>query len=296
MATTTLPAASYINDASRTEGEAKQFFEDLRQVIEEMPGSVASTELTISSGNITPSQGYHSVDTEADAASDDLTTISTTNMADGRLLLLHSVTASRDVVIKHAAGGSGQIHLVDGHDVTLADSDQSIILQRRGADWYEVSRFFSLVSELIILRDVKATGTDGGALTGATWNIRTLNTIVQDDTGDVTLAANRFTLPAGTYEYEIRAPGRHNTAAQHRIKLVKDPAGAPVNQDYGSCEHSTGAITWSRMEGKITLTASTTFEIQHYITGTQTTNGAGASVGDGASEYYTVAKFRRVAR
>jgi len=103
-----------------------------------LPGLVAETELTIASGNITPTGGTHSVDTESDDSTDDLANILTTNMPDGSLLYLRANNTARDVVVKHEATGAGQIHLIGLADVLLRDDLKWILLQRRGADWFEV--------------------------------------------------------------------------------------------------------------------------------------------------------------
>ena len=78
-----LPASGYISSDQRTVGEMKQALEDVRDVISELLGGQAETELTISAGSITPTAAIHTVDTEADASSDDLTNINyaTTRMA-----------------------------------------------------------------------------------------------------------------------------------------------------------------------------------------------------------------------
>lgn len=75
-----------------------------------------SSELTISSGSITPTQNWHTVDTESDAASDDLDTIATTNVTDGFILILRINNSARSVVIKHNTGN------------ILTDTSQAVIL------------------------------------------------------------------------------------------------------------------------------------------------------------------------
>ncbi len=102
-------------------------------------GGSAETELTISSGVIVPNTGTHSVDTEGDIGTDDLSNLTTANMKDGSILHVRAESAvARNVVVKHLAGGAGQIHLVDAVDLTLDEAGKFIVLQRRGADWYEL--------------------------------------------------------------------------------------------------------------------------------------------------------------
>ena len=99
------------------------------------------TELTISSGSITPTGTYHRVDTEADAASDDLTTIVTTNIADGGLLLIQPENDARTVVVKNTASpAAGQWSTADGQDYALENIEDFILFKRRGTIWEEVSR------------------------------------------------------------------------------------------------------------------------------------------------------------
>jgi len=84
----------------------------------------ADTELTIDTGEITVTQLYHRVDTEADAASDDLDTIN--GLAnDGELLILHPEDDAREVILKH---GTGNIYIPGGSDITLDDSSYHVLL------------------------------------------------------------------------------------------------------------------------------------------------------------------------
>lgn len=96
--------------------------------------NIAMTELTIASGSITPTGPAHFVDTESDAASDDLDTLATGSVPDGHRVILFAANTSRDVVIKH---GTGNIYLVGDADKTLDDDEKAIMLIRNGSNWYE---------------------------------------------------------------------------------------------------------------------------------------------------------------
>jgi hypothetical protein len=139
----TIPVAGYISNASRPEGEFKQAMEDTIASLKQVPGA-AQAELTntISAGSITPagSGGVIVIDTEAAAATDDLTNIVTTNYPDGSMLLIRNANAARVVVVKHLAGGAGQMNLDQSGEYTLDDTKKWLLLQRRSADWYEVFR------------------------------------------------------------------------------------------------------------------------------------------------------------
>lgn len=81
-----------------------------------------STELTISSGAITVTQNFHTIDTEGDAASDDLATIS--GGAAGLTVFFRIESSSRNVVIKH---NTGNILSTSGADIILDTTNELLI-------------------------------------------------------------------------------------------------------------------------------------------------------------------------
>lgn len=95
-----------------------------------------ATELTIASGAITVTQAYHSVDTESDAASDDLDTI-TAAVGVGEIIVLVANNTARTVVVKH---NTGNIKLADAADFSLDDTEKSITLLKQASNWIEISR------------------------------------------------------------------------------------------------------------------------------------------------------------
>lgn len=139
---TDLVASGYVSNASRTVQEVKDALEQLRDFMSEGLGGGAAESATIASGTITPSASVVVVDTQSAAATDDLTNIVTTNTPDGRILILRSADDGRNVVVKNAAGGAGQITLADSTDLTLDVTTQALILRRSGTDWVEIGRFY----------------------------------------------------------------------------------------------------------------------------------------------------------
>lgn len=95
-----------------------------------------SGELTIASGAITASGVFHRVDTESNAASDDLDTI--TAGKDGQILIIRAENAARAVVIKH---NTGNIVTPDEQDITLDSTAKTVMLQYDAAqsDWLVIS-------------------------------------------------------------------------------------------------------------------------------------------------------------
>ncbi len=90
--------------------------------------------LEIATGVVTATKSYHTIDTEASAASDDLDTIS--GGVAGDILVINAANSSRTVVVKD---GTGNLQL-EG-DCTLDNTQDTIMLIYTSAGaWYEVSR------------------------------------------------------------------------------------------------------------------------------------------------------------
>ncbi len=118
------------------------------------PGYSADSTLTISGGSVTPTKGNHNIETVGGGATSDLSNIATTNLDDGRMLVITCLNPSHIVVVKHTAGGAGQIHLNDGLDYSLNSLSAILTLKRIGADWYEANR--SMQSGGAVVGEMKA--------------------------------------------------------------------------------------------------------------------------------------------
>lgn len=90
-------------------------------------------ELTISSGAVAVTHSHHTVDTESDAASDDLDTIN--GGYAGMHLILQAANSARTVVCKD---GTGNLKLAG--DCSLDNVEDTIALFRVASTWYELSR------------------------------------------------------------------------------------------------------------------------------------------------------------
>ena len=92
-----------------------------------------ASELTISSGAITVTGCFHSVDTESDAGTDDLATIN--GGEEGQILVLTANNAARSVVVKDGTG-----NIKSAGDFTLDNSEDTIALIYTGSAWLELTR------------------------------------------------------------------------------------------------------------------------------------------------------------
>lgn len=91
------------------------------------------TELTIASGVVTRTQGYHTIDTQGDAASDDLDTINGGIVGD--VLIIRAVNSGRVVTVKDS---TGNIEL--SADMVLDNVQDTLTLIYDGSNWLELSR------------------------------------------------------------------------------------------------------------------------------------------------------------
>lgn len=89
----------------------------------------ASTELTIATGAVTATKSYHTIDTEGDAASDDLDTISGGRA--GQILVVQANNSARTVVLKD---GTGNLKL--SGDISLDNAEDTATLVSDGTNWY----------------------------------------------------------------------------------------------------------------------------------------------------------------
>lgn len=94
--------------------------------------SGASTELTIATGAVTATKSYHTIDTESDAASDDLDTISGGRA--GQILVVQANNSARSVVLKD---GTGNLKL--SGDITLDNAEDTATLVSDGTSWYLIA-------------------------------------------------------------------------------------------------------------------------------------------------------------
>lgn len=129
-----------------------------------------------------------------------------------------------------------------------------------------------------LLQDQKASGTAGGTFTSGAWQTRTLNTIVADTIGGVTLVANQFVLPAGTYWIEAKAPAVQVNQHAARLQNITDATTVfSGTSEYVAATDGVQVSSW--VIGRFTISAPKTFELQHRCATTATNNGFGVTAG-----------------
>lgn len=198
--------------------------------------AAAATELTIAAGVVTATQTYHTIDTEGDAASDDLDTIN--GLADGQFYVFKSAAAARNVVFKH---GTGNIINPSGRDITLDVLNDKIF-------------GFSNGTSLFVLDMSLATPTGGGlasALASVSASQGASLVGVQDSgalytatTVEAALAESRTTtLAKAATELTIAAGAITLTQTYHTIDTEADAASDDLDTVNGIVD---GATYWFR--------------------------------------------------
>ena len=145
------------------------------------------------------------------------------------------------------------------------------------------------------VRDEKASGAGGGgsAISGV-WTVRTLNTSKVNSISGASLASNRITLPAGTYEFEGSAPAFSCDQHQTRLYNVTDA----VVIDVGTSEYAyrVGSIyNRSFVRGSFTLSAIKSIELQHRLGNAPDSNHLGIAANSGSTEVYAEIILRKTA-
>lgn len=127
----------------------------------------------------------------------------------------------------------------------------------------------SFGTQLLHVREEQASGTNPqGTLTGAAWDLRILNTVVTNQISGASLASNQIVLPAGTYYIQGQAPCSGNVQG-HKARLynVTDAATTIIgtSERNRTAAGADEATNYSYLFGQFTITASKTFEVQHYL-------------------------------
>lgn len=147
-----------------------------------------------------------------------------------------------------------------------------------------------------IICDQKANNTDAGAFTNNAWRTRDLNTEIADPDGIVSISSNQFTLQAGSYLIEARAPAYGVDAHQTRLYNATDSSVVQVGTNAYARE-ATGDLgsTDSQVFARVTITASKAFEIQHRAQTTRATTGFGVASDFSNEVIYTTVKIYKEA-
>jgi len=147
---------------------------------------------------------------------------------------------------------------------------------------------------ILHIQYVVDSGTNGGAAAATTWNTRSLNTVVTNEITGASLASNKITLPAGTYDIDAMAFYRSTEMNQLAVYNETDAAFLFYGMNY----YGQAAVSFSNVatiRRRFTLAATKEISIKHYTQGATDTSGLGLPVSiAGVSEIYVDVKITQV--
>ena len=190
---------------------------------------------------------------------------------DGRLYIYYEdVDTSQWVDASPDGGDNGVEQLVAGNNITLSPADGKGIVtvnSTGGGGGTSTPQKVATIAE-IKPNNVSAGGNASG------WNTRGLSTITSDENNIVSLAANEFTLGAGTYLIEWSVPGWKVDRMSSRLRDV----GASTTIAEGSSIYAGASEAYqitTTGAAYVNITADTAYTIQHYC---QTVNSQGLGI------------------
>jgi hypothetical protein len=150
-------------------------------------------------------------------------------------------------------------------------------------------------SDIAIFNETQANGTGGGASTTA-FKKRTLNTTIVNNITGCSIASSVVTLAtAGTYYFRGLTPSYTAGGAKSKIRNTTASTDTALGQNVSSGSGAAAVSVSSQVEGTITITATTNFELQSYEQSVVAGNGIGVTIGGSASEVYSTLFIQRIA-
>jgi hypothetical protein len=159
-------------------------------------------------------------------------------------------TAYRNFSIINRSGSGAASPILDGEDI--------VVTFQRNGDKGDTGPTYA--HPTIYVREELAAGGYPPATQTGVWGRRLLNVVSWNSISGASLASNRVTLPAGTYEYSGSAPAAAALRNQIRLYCTTDA----LNFNNGTSEHAgNDGSSRSIVRGLFVISAPKTFELQH---------------------------------
>lgn len=146
----------------------------------------------------------------------------------------------------------------------------------------------SLVSQLFLIQQQLASGTDGGSVTGGSWYTRDLNTVVSNTISGASLSTNEITLPEGVYD--IDAEFAFGTVLTCRVRLYNVSDSVAVSpQGINACSTGSGTSDGANSNLRMRLTVPSggkTYRFEARTSGNAANTGNGRPISTGDVEVY----------
>ena len=119
----------------------------------------------------------------------------------------------------------------------------------------------TLARPLLHVQQQEASGVGGGIAGATTWNPRTLNTVLANEISGASLSANAITLPAGTYNLEVKGGVSDVGVARIRVLVDGTPTIWGLNH---KADDATGEATVGILNERLVLVATSVITVEHY--------------------------------
>jgi hypothetical protein len=206
------------------------------------------------------------------------------NLSAGTGVPVFATTVTRDA----GFGGAGEKVLAEGQLCYL--SSTNVVQYYDGAAWATVG---PITQQTAVFNETQASGTLGGASV-TSWTKRTLNTTAYNDISGCSIASSVITVGAGTYNIWAIAPAYES--AEFKIKLRNTTAGSDaIIGSSERCGTASQSQTISTLQGRVTPTGDTNYELQMNVTNARATVGFGFASSLSVNEIYSQIKIEKVA-
>ena len=194
----------------------------------------------------------------------------------------------------NAGANTASLTPVGGSTIVSGGTTFSVLAKVPIQGWSSDVTFLAAVpvQKVAFLKEVQTSGTQGGTFTAGSFVTRTLNT-VEGDSEIVSLSSNQFTLQAGKYVIEARAPAFAVSSHVAKLRNITDSTDDAIGTS-GYAENVNGGSADSFVNAIIEITSTKVFEIQNRSGGTQATNGLGVANAYGVDEVYTQVKITKL--
>ena len=145
-------------------------------------------------------------------------------------------------------------------------------------------------ADYVMLSDVKSVGTAAGSSIAGT-QVRDLNTKNRDSASICTLAANQFTLAAGTYRIQAMTPA---FKADNNVPSLYNVSDTAIEL-FGGLEYSICSYFgngFNHLVGEFTIASAKIFELRQYTSTATATFGLGQKHNQG-DEIYSIVELWR---